>query len=440
MIEVIEDNFRKIFLAFFFVIGLLALFNAVYPLAIFSFYICGAVVVYTVLYPTDPVSLQEDKRAKQRRDLKNKFQAALNAQKLEVDEQSSLSILECVNSNPPTFNFSSRQAGATAEAITKVCEVVAPVFDSSRYEIEEYQDTENKMLSYNITFFKGYPWTNLDKIKPNYKQLLKHQPTYKSIPVGLFESGEVASISFDNRNMLVGGLPRSGKSVFLSVIIAGLCQCEHERIIIFSPKMLDFINYKKRAELYSSSETILNCLLSLDEEVERRKKHCQAKQIKKIEHFKKYLPHIVVIVDEYAVIRSWKTKTDDGKKERKIGEEIERELLKIVSQAGFAGIQVCLTSQRLSSQVISTDLRDLVAGNLISFANGSSTSDEMIFGEFAEFAKASKIPIDSKGVGYLYIEGETPTPKPFKSAFLTSEEEQAIAKKTEYLTPKEYKK
>jgi hypothetical protein len=217
----------------------------------------------------------------------------------------------------------------------------------------------------------------------------------------------------------------------------GLCQCEAERVVILSSKTLDFQYLHPRAELYEEPEEILKALLKINDEAELRKIYCKINKFKKIEHFTTYCPHITIIVDEYGVIKSSTTVDAANKKPRKIGEEIERELIKIVSQDAFAGIQVVITSQRLSSTVISTDLRDLIGGTAISFAAKSFKSCEMVFDTLADKARACDIPVTAKGVGYIYIEGAMNEPRLFKAALVDEKTEGVISQQTQHLRPKE---
>ena len=181
---------------------------------------------------------------------------------------------------------------------------------------------------------------------------------------------------------------------------------------------------------------MIAALRGVKEEMDRRKSYCRSNGLKKIEHFTDDLPHITVIVDEFSVIK--KTVVPDEKgKPRKIGVEFETILTSIVEEGGFAGISFVLATQRVSSNNMSTDLRDLISGTRISFAQETTESDRMVFGDLARYAPAHEIPNDCKGVGYISVGGRKPVL--FKCALAEKDDERRIASETLDRKPRQIK-
>ena len=401
--------------------------------------VCFAVVFVigfcTVRYPDSAFAIQEDARSRQRRWLEGLLADCLAYEGLETSCYESS--LVCYELEPAIrFQYESNAYGTSEGRIAAVCESALPLFAAVRFTVERTLSSDGGRNRYLIGFHRTSETEALEGMKVAYSDIEGEQPTYGRIPVGRYEDGGIAYMSFDNRNALIGGLPRSGKSVLLSVVVIGLCRCDNERVLVLSPKILDFQAFAERVELYQEPEEMLKSLTQINDEVESRKRYCERERKKKVETFTGERPHITIVIDEYAVIKGFQTLEEGKSKPRKIGEEIERELLKIVSQAAFAGVQVAITSQRLSSNVVSTDLRDICAGNLISFSNGSATSDKMVFGEYHEQAPASLIPIKAKGVGYIFSEGDMEKPRLFKCALTSVEDEYRIAGETAYMKPR----
>ena len=415
----LEDNARSISLAVCLILGTtLAVFGV--RLAIAFFLVAGTIVVLSINNPSSEFALQEDNRAKERRRLSDVF-----GECLEEDGIKDAVEYVCYDADPPSFIVASNKYGLTEDRLRVMCDLSSPAFNSIRYSCEKIE-IEKGISGYKIVFHEHGETETLDRISVKYKDIEDEEPSYGRIPVGMFDDGSIAYMSFDNRNALIGGLPRSGKSVLLSTMITGLCRCESERIVILSPKILDFQSFGCRADLYETPEEILDALKGIAAEIEMRKRYCVSRGLKKVEKFHEGMPHITIVIDEYAVIKASQMQGENGKL-RKIGIEIEQEIFRIVSQGAFAGCQVCITSQRLSSNVISTDLRDICAGNLLCFASGGKTSDEMIFGDYADEAPAHRIPVSSKGVAFIFQEGTMEHPRLFKAALTDMRTERRIA-------------
>ena len=427
----LEDHPRLTALLVSMVLGVVFA-NSRHPLAVPFLAAVAAIVYATAVRPEWRIAVQEDARTRDRRRALRRFMGCLERAGIEVYEDETR--VECCDADPPRFFVATTGYGMTRQRLAAMCEEALPTFGAVRYTLERVPTTGGG-YGYDVAFHQTAATEALEALEVRYEDIVGERPTYKRVPVGLFEDGTTAAISLDNRNALVGGLPRSGKSVLLSVLITGLCRCDGERIVVLSPKALDFQAFAPRAEIYQQPDEMLEALRRVGDEIERRKEYCERTRRKKIDRFTMERPHIAIIVDEYAVIRNAQTQEDGGRKPRKIGMEIEQELFAIVSQGAFSGCQVCLTSQRLSSNVISTDLRDICAGNLVSFANGSETSDQMIFGEYAGAAPASQIPIRAKGVGYLFAEGDMEQPRLFKCALTDMETEARVAEQNKERKP-----
>lgn len=417
---------RRAMLAVSLVLGFVFL-ACLNPACVICFYVVAFIIFESVRHPDSVLALQEDIRCARKKEQTRRFVDVLNRSRTEQGEAAAEFEITCETLEPLVFVFTSSAYGVTRAHMEEVCERALPVFGACRYALLQTITEEADAIEYRVAFFKHEAAETAARMEVSYNDIQGIEPRFDAVPVGKFEDGETAFMSFKNRNALIGGLPRMGKSNLLAVLCMGLIRCgKSERLFILSPKILDFQAYENHAYLYAEPEQILKALQGINNEIERRKKYCISHKIKKMPEPTETAPHYVILVDEYAVIKASKTLEDSGKKWRKIGEEIEAELTKIVAQGGFANVQVVITSQRLSSQVIGTDLRELIAGNAVSFANSRQTSTEFIFGEMWEEAPAHEIPVTAQGVAYLYTEGTMPRPRIIKAAHMSDEIEREI--------------
>lgn len=406
--------------------GTILLINGDYLLSVVAFLPAVAIIYATICNPLSAIALQADGRSRAKACSYNLFIDALYFGGV-IDEHTEDGDfhLECLDApEPDVFVLWTKQAGKSLSDIEDACKASLLAFDASEVLIEQVPNAIRKNGTYKITFSKANPIEDLTRRYISITSLGGSYPDVGKIPVGEFCDGSPVEVSLKEANMLVNGNPRSGKSVFLSVLICQLCKCQNERIVIMSPKLLDFANFTSAhaCTLVSDPQKMLNVLQSLQDENARRKELCLASGQKKISSFSSDTPHITVIIDEYTVVRK---AIIQEKKPRKIGEEIELELMKLVAETGFAGISFVIATQRVSSTNISTDLRDLISGTRVSFATETEEANRMIFGPMAKSAPCHLIPTTAKGVGYISTSGATP--RLFKSAIATDLDEKSYA-------------
>lgn len=402
------------------------------------------VVWLSIVHPESEAAIQQDKRDNRKEELGSQFLECLATGGITVSEDEQY---ECVGEDPPSFCYYPMGYGVNRKRLGDIAEASLPIFGGIRSRVELLPKNDAGFYGYEITLHDKTEIDVLSNMTVEYEDIASEEPTNKAIPIGKLEDGSVVTISLDGKaGALLAGMPRTGKSVLMNSIIASLSRCGEEpgcqdggsqRIVVCSSKTLDFIEYEQRVELYEDPEDILSVLQEINEEVERRKRYCEANRLKKVSNFTPEMPHVALLLDEFAVLKMATISDPNGKKPRRIGEECQDELFKIVSQGPFAGVFTLITSQRLSTNVISGDLRSLLAGGiLISFASGDQNSDEMVFGSRCVEATACQIPVMAKGVGYVYCEGDMDEPRMFKAAMLKPEEEARIAKETKRLKPK----
>ena len=391
------------------------------PLWIFPLAAAAGIVYLTVKEPDTPYSLQSDKRRAEEVAQYNRFVDVLATGNV-IDADTTPDDIEIEQLDRFSFIVRMRQFGKTQEQLEKACELSLNALGAVDVSVVRSAPSE-----YVITFTPDNPLKMLSGMNVPYSEMLSDTPPQiTALPVGRYLDGSPVLMNLESRNALLNGNPRSGKSVLLSCLLSSLCRVSHpEIVIVMSPKILDFQEFENAVRLIQDPAEMLEMLGKVHDEAERRKAFCVEKRIKKIDpSLYTACPHITVIMDEFTVIKTTTTTDDKGKTVR-IGEQIENEVMRLVAETGFAAISFVLCTQRVSSTNMRTDLRDLIAGNRISFATETPESDRMIFGEYAEYAPCHEITTQMKGVGYIAADGEKPVP--FKGAFASAADEQDAA-------------
>lgn len=168
---------------------------------------------------------------------------------------------------------------------------------------------------------------------------------------------------------LVAGATGQGKSVGLNVIISSLLYSKHPselKFVLIDPKMVEFSVYERLRGHYLASlpdeeeaivtdpSKVLNVLNSLCVEMDNRYALLRKAAVVKIEDYNqkfcqrrlnpekghKYLPYIVVIIDEFADLIM------TG------GRDIEMPVMRITQKARAVGIHMIIATQRPSTNVL----------------------------------------------------------------------------------------
>ncbi len=191
-------------------------------------------------------------------------------------------------------------------------------------------------------------------------------------------------------HLLVAGATQQGKSVGLNVIISSLLYAKHPselKFVFIDPKMVEFTAYNSLLKHYlavmpmaaseederenaivkdaKQAELVLN---SLCIEMDERYKLMQSAGVNKLslynEKYKerhllpteghKYLPYLVVVIDEYADLTM---AGGAGPEARKSAKNIENSIVRLAQKGRAAGIHVIIATQRPSVNVITGTIK-----------------------------------------------------------------------------------
>jgi S-DNA-T family DNA segregation ATPase FtsK/SpoIIIE len=177
------------------------------------------------------------------------------------------------------------------------------------------------------------------------------------IPVGINESGQVATLALYSSSVLVGGVPGSGKSVGVEELLYGAALCPEVCLMVVDLKggmELSAIADAGRADYFIEDRAALAPLLRrLMAEVVRRQKAVRATpRLRKVEpNMWGEFPPLVLIIDELAEA----TASGDRDADREVNDLLRR----LVALGRSCGLSVVASTQRPSSDLVPTSFRDL---------------------------------------------------------------------------------
>lgn len=222
------------------------------------------------------------------------------------------------------------------------------------------------------------------------------------VPVGVDENGRAVTLRLPERNILIGGEPGAGKSAALSQLIAAAALDPDVKLWLLDGKMVELAAWSSVAEASAGigPDQALELLRTLRAEMDRRYELLLHRRLRKVAQVDGLCLHVVAC-DELAFYL-----TLPDRKQRTELAELMRDL---VSRGRAAGIVVLAATQKPSSDVIPTALRDLFGFRWAMRCNTSQASDTILGSGWAtQGYNAAQIPGASRGVGLLLAEEGQP--------------------------------
>ena len=206
------------------------------------------------------------------------------------------------------------------------------------------------------------------------------------VAIGYTITQEVKTFDLtDAPHLLVAGATKQGKSVGLNVIISSLLYSKHPselKFVFVDPKMVEFTPYNSLLKHYlatlplaaSEEEEKMNAIVkksklaeqvlnSLCIEMDERYNLLSSAGVNEFKSYNekykkrhllptdghKFLPYIVVVIDEYADLLMAGGSTPEAKKEAK---NIEMSIIRLAQKGRAAGIHVIIATQRPTVNVV----------------------------------------------------------------------------------------
>ncbi|PVZ09045.1 FtsK/SpoIIIE domain-containing protein [Actinomycetospora cinnamomea] len=243
------------------------------------------------------------------------------------------------------------------------------------------------------------------------------------IHLGIDEHGHPVRVTLAYRNALLAGEPGAGKSVGLNLPTAHAALSTDCSLWLFDGKRVELGLWRPAADGFVGPDLTeaIDALRELQADMDTRYDWLDARRRRKItpDDAAHGLSPIVAVFDEVAYYSA----TVGTKAEREAFSVLVRDL---VARGRAAGIIVIAATQRPSSDIIPTSLRDLF-GYRWAFRCTTDASSDIVLGHgwAARGHSAAAIPPEDKGIGLLLAEGGQPTR--IKSAFLSDQQVDALA-------------
>ncbi len=268
----------------------------------------------------------------------------------------------------------------------------------------------------------------------------KFQESTYELPVALGKTISNETLVFDlakTPHLLVAGATGQGKSVGLNAIITSILYKKHPsqvKFVMIDPKMVEFSIYKVLENYFLAKmpgednavitdvDKVKNTLLSLTIEMDNRYKLLEKANVRQIREYNerfvnrrlnpenghRYLPYIIVVIDEFADLIM------------QAGKEVETPIARIAQKARAVGIHMILATQRPSTNIITGVIKAQFPSR-IAFKVASMTDSRTI--------------LDMSGAQHLIGRGDmlfsmtgTMTPTRVQCAFVDTPEVEAITK------------
>jgi S-DNA-T family DNA segregation ATPase FtsK/SpoIIIE len=239
--------------------------------------------------------------------------------------------------------------------------------------------------------------------RPSNVPSLDAMSIFNPMCIGIDEFGGLLHLLMMFRNMLIGGEPGAGKSSLLNVIVAYAALSLDCRLVLLDGKQVELGQWRRCADVFvgPNIEAALRVLRRLQVMMDNRYAYllaCERRKIAPVDTFLSYL----VAIDEIAYFSA----TIGDKRTR---EEFAALLRDLVARGRAIGIIVVAATQRPSSDIIPTSLRDLFAWR-VAFRCTTDISSDIILGHGWSNRgwSANTISPTNPGEGLLIAEGGVP--------------------------------
>ena len=249
---------------------------------------------------------------------------------------------------------------------------------------------------------------------------------FAALPIGVDELGREVDVTLAGQNVLVGGEPGSGKSNLLQVFAAATAFDPKATLYCLDPKVVELSRWRRVARGSAGPEVAqaVAVLEEVTEEMGRRYGYLEAqggaRELTRDDGF----GLVVVLVDEAMVYL--------GDPDKKAAAELSSLLRTLVGLGRAAGVVVVLATQKPSTDVLASSLRDNISIR-VAFRTTTREASDVVLGSGWAAKGVSASDIDPTTPGVCYLLGETATPKKLRCYYLSDEDLDLVAARAEAL-------
>lgn len=227
---------------------------------------------------------------------------------------------------------------------------------------------------------------------------------FDPIFLGIDEFGAPVYLPMIYRNILIGGEPGAGKSSLLNTIVGHAALCPDVRLCLLDGKQVELGLWMDCADVFVGPDIdhANRTLKRVQTVMDNRYTYLLSRKRRKIGP-NDLFGQILVACDEIAYFSA----TVDDKTKRELFAALLRD---IVSRGRAVGIIVAAATQRPSSDIIPTSLRDLFAWRFAGRCTTDVSSDIVLgHGWAARGFSSNTIATTNQGAGLLIAEGGIPS-------------------------------
>ncbi|MEU5529482.1 FtsK/SpoIIIE domain-containing protein [Micromonospora chersina] len=230
--------------------------------------------------------------------------------------------------------------------------------------------------------------------------------------LGIDEFGQAVYLPMIYRNILIGGEPGAGKSSLLNTIVGHAALCPDVRLCLLDGKQVELGLWEDACDVFVGPdiEHAIRTLRRVQTVMDNRYAFLKARRRRKIGR-NDVFGQILLACDEIAYFSA----TAGDEKTQKLFAALLRD---IVARGRAVGIIVAAATQRPSSDIIPTSLRDLFAWRFAGRCTTDVSSDIVLgHGWAARGFSSNTIDPNNQGAGFLISEGGIPAL--VKAAYMT---------------------
>jgi S-DNA-T family DNA segregation ATPase FtsK/SpoIIIE len=235
--------------------------------------------------------------------------------------------------------------------------------------------------------------------------------------LGVDPYGDPVTVTLAYRNLVIGGLPDAGKSNGLALILGhAALSLDVRRVWLFDGKETELVFWEPLAarSVGRDPDDALNALAELQALLDSRLTELKAAGLRKITRESGHGFDLVVI-DELALYTA--TYGEPAQQKR-----FAAGVRDLIARGRAAGMVLVIATQRPSSDIVPTSLRDLIAYRwALACANDASSDVVLGDGQANDGYSAASIDTDTPGVGWLRAENGR-VPRLFKANYLSDED------------------
>jgi len=223
---------------------------------------------------------------------------------------------------------------------------------------------------------------------------------WRPVPVGLDEDGRLVAVTLFEHNILVGGEPGAGKSVAVSQLVAAAALDPTAVLWLLDGKLVELAPWRPVAERFAGVDIAEGTAVLREVQAVMDARYAELLDGGR-RKVAPATPLQLVVVDELAHYVGWP--------ERKARDAFTDVLRDLVSRGRAAGIVVVAATQKPSSDVVPTSLRDLFGYRWALRCTTPAASDTILgTGWATNGITASTISPAARGVGFLLHESGEP--------------------------------